>query len=202
MAAAPSSEILRAVQQRYQAMQTLQADFMQTATHRNIMGQMETQALQGKLFIKKPGKLRWDYQTPSKRTYVSDGKTLWIYTPEENQVVKNHWDPSAMALQFLLGRGNIERDFQARSLTADEKKTFKITEGTWFFLTPTTKAEGQITALVVRIDETAQLISEVWMVDALGSQTHWNFQRLRVNQALADSLFQFKIPKGAEVVEY
>ena len=71
----------------------------------------------GTVSVKKPGKMRWDYTSPEKKLFVSDGQTMFLYFPNEKQVMKNavpSQDQATSAVLFLMGKGNITRDFNVR----------------------------------------------------------------------------------------
>ena len=71
---------------------------------------------QGTVSFRKPGRMRWEFETPEKQTIVSDGETLYSYDPDLNQVVETPLKQalkSSSATSFLLGIGNINRDFKA-----------------------------------------------------------------------------------------
>jgi outer membrane lipoprotein-sorting protein len=89
-------------------------------------------------------------------------------------------------------------------LTEEEKKDLGAAEEPWFHLTPKPQKRaslGTVSALIIRVDRN-HLISEIWVLDALGSKTHWIFKNIRLNQTIADAIFTFKIPKGVQVLDY
>src|SRR5512138_530436 len=113
LAAARDPAVLaREVQGFYEQTRDLEADFVQTYTYASFG---RTQTSRGTLKVKKPGKLRWDYAEPSRKTIVVNGSRLVQYEPEENQAyVDEHFDASAMsaAVTFLLGKGKLAREFE------------------------------------------------------------------------------------------
>lgn len=197
--------LIKAMQKRYQSMQTLEAKFTQTAFRHNIMGHLEKLVQKGELRIKKPGMLRWDYTHPEKRLYISNGKTLWIYSPVDKQVIERRWNSKEVALQFLLGMGNISRDFDFRLLKTEEKKNFSTAKGHWIYLTPKKKRVddfGPLEALILNVNPKTKLVSDAWIIDPIGSKTHWQFERIRLDKEISDKTFQFQIPKNVQVLYY
>jgi len=197
--------LIHDMQKRYQSMQTLEAKFTQTAFRHNIMGHLEKLVQKGELRIKKPGMLRWDYTHPEKRLYISNGKTLWIYSPEDKQVIQRRWNSKEVALQFLLGMGNISRDFDYRLLKTEEKKNFSTAKGNWIYLTPKKERVddfGPLEALILNINPKTQLVSDAWIIDPIGTKTHWQFERIRLDKGISDKTFQFQIPKNVQVLYY
>src|SRR5262245_39251546 len=116
-AAAPPTldEAVQQLEATYKAVRDLKASFQQAAFHRTLN---QTQEAKGTLFLKKPGRLRWEYTAPTPQEIVSDGQRLWVYTPELKQV--NVSDaPGALvgpAGSFLQGLGQVREHFQARFL--------------------------------------------------------------------------------------
>src|SRR5262245_33606988 len=79
-AAAPTlDEVLSALEQAQRRVTDLKAPFQQAAYNKTLN---QTINARGTLYLKKPGRLRWEYQTPTPQEIVSDGTRLWIYTPE------------------------------------------------------------------------------------------------------------------------
>src|SRR5512138_2094766 len=116
LAAARDPAVLaREVQGFYEQTRDLEADFVQTYTYASFG---RTQTSRGTFKVKKPGKLRWDYAEPARKTIVVNGSRLVQYEPEENQAyVDEHFDASAMsaAVTFLLGKGSLEKEFDLSS---------------------------------------------------------------------------------------
>src|SRR5512138_3840897 len=114
-AGADAPALAEKVQAYYERTKDFQASFVQTYTY---AAAARSQTSRGTLRVKKPGKLRWDYAEPSKKTIVVSGSRLVQYEPEENQAyVDEHFDASAMsaAVTFLLGKGSLEKEFDLSS---------------------------------------------------------------------------------------
>src|SRR5512136_849551 len=103
--------LVRKVQAFYERTRDLEAEFSQAYTYASFG---RTQRSSGTLRVKKPGKLRWDYVQPARKTIVVNGSRLVQYEPEANQAyVDEHFDATAMsaAVTFLLGKGDLVREF-------------------------------------------------------------------------------------------
>src|SRR5262249_12861208 len=115
-AAAPAlDEVIRGVEAAYGRMTDLKAEFSQTAFNKSLNS---TIPAQGAVYLKKGGKLRWEYSEPTKQEIVSDGKKLWVYTPQLNQVNVGE-APEALAGpagSFLAGLGKTREHFDVRFL--------------------------------------------------------------------------------------
>src|ERR671939_1367124 len=111
LAAASPAALAHKVQTFYERTSDFEARFVQTYTYAAFG---RSQVSKGTIRVKKPGKLRWDYDSPANKTIVVNGSRLVQYEPEANQVyVDEHFDASAMsaAVTFLLGRGRLDREF-------------------------------------------------------------------------------------------
>src|SRR5579862_9234749 len=103
-------KILTGVEDHYNKTQTLQVSFSERYT-----GQGRTTNEKGELFLRKPGKMRWQYSVPAGELYISDGKYLYAYHPSENRAEKSpmkEMEDMRGPLAFLLGRLNFENDFR------------------------------------------------------------------------------------------
>src|SRR3989442_5352321 len=104
-------QALARLQSRYETTRTLTADFRQSVESPALASPLESR---GTVAFEKPNRMRWDYAAPDPQLIVGDGETLWIYQPEDKQVIRA---PLAQAFQartpinFLAGLGRIERDF-------------------------------------------------------------------------------------------
>src|SRR5438874_8073277 len=114
-AAVSLDEAVRGIEGAYGRMTDLKAEFTQTAFNKSLN---QTIPAAGKVYLKKGGKLRWEYVEPTPQQIVSDGKMIWIYTPQLNQV---NTGPAPEALagpagSFLSGLGKLRDHFNVRLL--------------------------------------------------------------------------------------
>src|SRR5437899_1040883 len=111
------ASIARNVDNRYNHITTLQAEF--TELYRGAgMERRES----GTLWLKKPGKMRWEYRSPREKLFVSDGKNVWFYVPDDRQARKTparDLDDLRSPLAFLLGKTKLEKELQGLSLAPD-----------------------------------------------------------------------------------
>ena len=124
--AATVPEIAAKVDQRYNHLQTLQADF--TETYR---GTGVSRSESGVLWLKRPGKMLWEYQQPQSKLFVTDGKSAWFYVPGERQARKapiKKLDDLRSPLRYLLGKTKLEKELAGLSLATDlsPEKTAEI----------------------------------------------------------------------------
>lgn len=188
------------VQKTYETVKDLSADFQQVTRFKGAdkTGPMTT----GTIEVKKPGKMRWEFGTPEKKSMVSDGKTLWMYDGEENQVVVNEFmqqTTSVTGLNFLEGLGDLKKSFDVTLAAAPADATAK--DAVFLSLAPKDASDVQFTNILLAVDRKTGLANEVFLTDPMGSVTRLTFTNLVRNKALPDSRFVFEIPKGAEVIK-
>lgn len=185
------------VQKAYEGVKDFSARFEQDVTVKGASAAPST----GTIAVQKPGKMRWEFETPEKKSFVSDGKTMWMYDAAENQVIVNEnmaATTSVTALNFLEGFGKLREEF-AVSL-ATPRKNAADPSAAFLSLRPKDEADVQFTEIVLGIDRKTSLAAEVWLVDSLGNETHLVFKDRKVNPKLDPKTFVFEIPKGAEVI--
>jgi outer membrane lipoprotein carrier protein len=184
-------EALTRLQSRYESTRTLTADFRQSVESPTLASPLESH---GTVAFEKPNRMRWDYAAPDKQLIVGDGTTLWIYQPDDKQVLKA---PLADAFQartpvnFLAGLGRIERDFDP-SLEREEPERWVL------HLVPRKDAAIGTLTLVVRKGDAA--IEEARITDPLGTTTRIAFANEKRNAKLDAGLFRFTPPAGVDVV--
>lgn len=177
-------ELARAVQAFYERTRDLEAAFVQT--YRYAAGG-RSQVSRGTLRVKKPGRMRWDYQAPERKTVAVVGSRLVQWEPEANQVyVDERFDAAAMsaAVTFLLGRGSLEAEFHLasggpRQLVLRPRKPDPRVDS----VTLTVGPEGQVTATRVE--------------DGQGNVNLIELEGIRRNVHLQDSDFEVRVPEGA-----
>lgn len=186
-------EVVAKIQEQYETHRDFQANFVQESFLKSLG---RKQQAEGIVYFKKPGKMRWIYNKPSKQEIISDGKNLWTYRPEEKQVVVS---PMTQAFQskapptFLAGLGNLKKDFQARFLKEPIPGSNYSLE-----FTPV-ESQGSLEKLFLVVERESFKILQAKIQDAMGNITQINFSKVKFNNNLADALFQFTPPPGVEV---
>ena len=149
---------------------------------------------QGTVSFRKPGRMRWDFETPEKQTIVSDGETLYSYDPDLNQVVETPLKQalkSSSATSFLLGIGNINRDFKAAFANS-------VASDGLVHLLLDSKAGGY--KIEIGLDPKSYNLMKLTLTDQLGDVTKIDFSDVHDNVELPDSNFAFNAPAGADIV--
>jgi outer membrane lipoprotein carrier protein len=194
--AAPApAELARAIQQKYDTVKDFSASFM----HGYRGGVLRKEASErGTVQIKKPGRMRWLYQSPERKEFVADGVRIYSYIPEDKQVivapVPDDQEATTPAL-FLSGHGNLTRDFAASY--PDEPDP---TPGTYSLLLTPHRREAEYDWLVLVVDRGTYRLRKLITADAQGGRSTFTFSDVRENIGIPDSAFRFTIPRGVDVV--
>jgi outer membrane lipoprotein carrier protein len=186
-------EVAKRVDERYNHLSTLRADFEE-----NYQGGGMQRTASGTLWLKRPGKMRWEYLQPRHKLFISDGKRTFFYVFGENQAreadVKNT-DDLRSPLRYLLGKSKLEKEFEGLRVA------------------PAVGAEAGTSTLVGRPRALADRVEEVQLVInpasqivrivilALdGSRTEFRFHGLSENPPATESLFRFSAPPGVQII--
>jgi outer membrane lipoprotein carrier protein len=185
--------IVDALQRSYDATVDFVADFQQETEVKTLGRSLKAS---GKLSFKRPGKMLWNYETPKGQFVLADGKHLFFYQPDQNQVIKSPLKNAFrgdIPLSFLLGLGNLKKDFNATLKASDESQNVLRLE-------PTGEAGGY-SEILLGVSKSSSDIVWVSVRDAASNLTTLRFSGMRKSVGIKDSLFQLQIPNGADVVE-
>lgn len=189
-------ELVARVQAQYERTAHLQARFRQET---RLHGFDQVQAGAGQVWILKPGKMRWDYTTPERQTIIADGDTLWIYVPEDRQVIRERVQAtlgSRTPALFLAGEGRLTELFTVTGPPAQVPGEDGLLQ---LELMPK-EGTSHYTGVQLGIDPSAYLVVRVTLRDALGNLTTMWFSDIDTRRAIDPALFQFQVPAGVEVI--
>jgi outer membrane lipoprotein carrier protein len=185
--------LAKALQQRYQGIR----DFSAAFTHSYRGGVLRTQTTErGTVAVKKPGMMRWVYTSPEKKEFISDGKKIYSYLPQDRQVIVSDVPPADQAATpalFLAGKGDISRDFTAAS--ADSS----VAGAVGLKLTPR-RSQPDYDYLIVALDPSTLQIRALTTRDRQGGDSTLTFSDMKENRGLSDKDFAFRIPRGVDVI--
>jgi outer membrane lipoprotein carrier protein len=187
----PLSELLKGVEQRYNKAKTLQVLFKEVYIPPGKPRRTES----GILMLRKPGKMRWQYSQPPGKLFTSDGKWIWLYTPQDNKAEHMKFketDDLRAPLAFLLGKLDFDKEF--RNLQGKP-------EGGGMRVTAEPKSDNLPYSAVEFLLGPDSSIREVKVTTFDKAILHFYFEQERVNPELKSDLFEYKPPKGVEVVE-
>ena len=188
-----AGQIAAALQAKYDKIRDFSADFTQQYES-GVLKRKLTE--RGKVRVKKPGKMRWDYAAPEKKVFVSDGSQIYLWVPADNQVTRSpvpKEDEATTAVLFLVGKGNLTRDFRVTFVP-------DAPGGTYGLRLEPKLPERDYDWLQLVVDRQTLQIRSLTAADRQGGQSTFAFSNLKENIGVPDSAFAFKIPRGADVV--
>jgi len=187
--------IAEKVDRRYNHIQTLQAQFAETYS-----GAGMTRKESGTLELKKPGRMRWDYDEPRPKMFLADGSTAWFYVPGERQVrrapVKQIEDLRS-PLRYLLGKTKLEKEFIGLAIATDAKP---LNAGDIVLRGVPKGMQERVSQTLLEVTPDG-LITRIVVEELDGSVTEFRFLQQRENVQIADQRFRFTPPPGVEVVQ-
>ncbi len=190
----PAADALaRSLEQRYQGIRDFSADFVHTYRGGVLRKELTER---GTMAIKKPGMMLWSYTFPEKKTFVSDGRKMYSYIPQERQVIVStvpQEDEAPTPILFLAGKGNVTRDFTPGYADVDSPGRYALK------LVPR-RPESDYESLIVLLDPGTLQIRGLTTIDSQGGESAFLFNNLKENRGLSDKEFVFRIPRGVDVM--
>jgi outer membrane lipoprotein carrier protein len=183
--------LLDRLQKHYQQTNSFTAKFKEAISP---AGGMKRER-EGTVYYRKPGRMRWEFAGQDQELIVSDGKQIYSYQPDLNQVVET---PLAQAFRsssvaaFLLGIGNVQRDFDV---------TVPATPPTDGLKHITLKPKNGGDVIEMGLDPASLDLKTLRLTDALGDITALTFSDFKNDAAVDDKLFAFLPPAGADIVK-
>lgn len=183
------------VQQRYNGIKDFQGDFVQTYEG----GVLRTKTTErGTLAIKRPGRIRFTYTKPEKKEFVSDGTRLYTHLVADKQVIVGPAptpDEGDVPAMFLAGQSDLARDYVPSFTPLPGAASGLLT----LKLVPRNKA-SEYESLGIGVDPKTLQIQFLTAVDKQGGRSSFSFTNLKENRGLSDKQFEFRIPRGVDVV--
>jgi outer membrane lipoprotein carrier protein len=192
--------VAAAVDEHYNHLRTLQAEF--TEEYRGS-GMERTEA--GTVWLekgglKKPGKMRWEYRSPREKLFVSDGKDAWFYVPGDRQARKTDarkLDDVRSPLAFLLGKSKLEKELQGLSLAPD---IAPVVAGDVVLRGIPQAFADRVSEIVLEVAPEHRIL-RILIDEVDGSVTEYRFSGQKENEAIPDGRFRFIPPPGTETVD-
>jgi len=178
------------LQQFLKGLETIQADFTQSLLADD--GELlETSS--GRVYIQRPGRFHWHYTDPYSQYLISDGKSLWVYDVDLEQVTVRDVAGSLDDTPAAILGGDVDLDkYYVVSDVADEGDI------DWIELTPRNE-ESQYQS--IRMGFRSDSLDAMILDDSLGQETRIRFRNVRRNDKLDEGLFQFEPPEGVDVID-
>jgi outer membrane lipoprotein carrier protein len=193
--AADVKSLAAAVDTHYNHLRSLETEF--TEVYRGSgMERTET----GTLWLKKPGKMRWEYRSPREKLFVSDGKDAWFYVPADRQARKTQakkLEDLRSPLAFLLGKTKLEKELRGLSLAPD---VAPLASGNVVLRGVPQALADRVSEVLVEVTPDHR-IARIVIQEVDGAATEYRFGDMKEDVAIADGRFDFKPPAGTETVE-
>jgi len=183
------------IQQRYNGIKDIQGDFVQTYEG----GVLRTKTTErGTVAIKRPGRMRFTYTKPEKKEFVSDGLRLYTHLVADKQVIVSPApgpDEGDIPALFLAGQSDLAKDYTPTFAALPGAPTGLVT----LKLVPRRKS-ADYESIGIGIDPKTLQILFLTALDTQGGRSSFAFTNLKENRGLADKDFEFRIPRGVDVV--
>ena len=187
-------DVVALVQQKYKAVNSVEADFVQT---NYIASLNQSREFRGKIFLEKPNLFNMEVSYPAKQRQTFDGQYLWVYTPANNQVLKNLVSPDFLHHPFinlLSTMENLERDFFISVSSGGDTSDLSLK------LTLKEKY-SELREVLITVERKSYQIQTVTIYYESGNYTRLVLSKIKENQKISPQCFHFIPPAGVEVVE-
>src|SRR4051812_5574802 len=190
---APSlDQVADDLDRHYNDLRSLRAGFTETYRGAGI-----TRTESGTLWLRRPGKMRWEYMEPREKLFVSDGKTAFFYVPGERQARKaplDKLDDLRSPLRYLLGKTRLKKEFDNLTARAGDQPGSVIIRGV-----PRNMSD-RVAEVSLDVNASGE-IQRIQIDEVDGSQTEFAFSSMLENVPVEDARFRFQPPAGVELIE-
>lgn len=194
-------EVVKQLQARYEKTKDLQADFTQKT---RIEGFQRPVTSSGKVYIKKPGRLRWDYLDPTVEEIYVNQDDVKVYVPEHKQVLVGKLTQMAASkapLELLQGAARLEESFDIHPTAGKERGVGGVRLLTLIPKAKESESARGLQRIVVEVFPKTYFIRTVALHEISGNVATFEFSNLKPNTGLGNDLFEFKTPPDTEVVK-
>jgi outer membrane lipoprotein carrier protein len=194
-------EVIKKLQGRYEQTKDLQADFKQVT---RIEGFATPLTSSGRVSIKKPGLLRWDYLDPNVEEIYVNRDEVMMYVPEHKQVLVGKLTQMAASqapLQLLQGVAKIDEEFDVEPTKDSERGEGGIPLVTLLPKASESESGRGLVRIVLEVQPKTYFIKTVSIHEISGNISTFQFSNLKPNAGLKADLFKFEVPPGVEVVK-
>jgi outer membrane lipoprotein carrier protein len=188
-------QLVMGIQKKYNKLKTLSVDFTQIYTSPSESTRQES----GRLLLRKPGRMRWDYTSPEQKLFVSNGRVMYEWVPTDKYATKmsvRESDDMRAPFMFLLGRGNLRGEFK---LIEFAKESPANAGNKVLRMIP--RRTQEFRELMIEVEPNSLRLARLSFVDSDGSRSDFLFSNIRENIPAKLELFSFKPPPGVEVRE-
>lgn len=194
-----TQQIISAVELAYKDVSTIQADFTQTVSSPTLGEQVQ----KGRLQLKRPQKARWEFTEPRPSAMITNGRTMWVWSPADNQVIVSQdlstssgGGGSSDLMTLLTDMRQVETLFTVEQVPSAPAGSHVLR------LTPRDATlQQQLRSLELTLATGTMALQKLTLVDAFGNTTRLDFAAVRLNPDLPDGRFSFEVPAGATVID-
>jgi outer membrane lipoprotein carrier protein len=210
-----AASIARSLEAHYHDVKTLQAIFLE----RYSDSRQGIQAESGKVYFSRPGRMRWEYESPEQKLFISDGKTVWFYVPSDHSVTRAAIKESTdwrTPLALLTGKAKLSQLCQTLDLSAETpgaqgdvvlrcrprgEKAKPKGSAEHDFEASIAAVSDQFDEVLLEVDPATGELADVRVLQPGGVELEYRFGNWQENQALSEFLFHFEAPAGVAIVE-
>lgn len=190
-----ASELAQSLQRKYSTIKDFSADFV----HTYVGGVLKKRLTEkGRVCVKKPGRMRWEYSSPEQKLFVSDGVKVYSYIPADRQVIVGTVPPDTATTPalFLAGKGDLTRDFTPSMADAPAGAA----PGTLALKLVPKTGQPDYDWLVLLVEPGSLSLRGLLTADNQGGTSMFSFSGLKENVGLADKEFEFRMPRGVDII--
>ena len=188
-------DILNKVQFHYSALKSFEASFTQDS-HLAALDQSELSS--GQVWFLKPGRMKWIYQVPEPQTFIVREETLWLYQPEQNQIVVDKFSKvllSELPAAFLMGLGDLSKKFELLSACRNS-------DGVVLELAPRGKEESSLQGFWLLVNAATFFPEGARVSDVGGNLTSIILREIKTDMpSIVDGLFKAEYPRGVDLID-
>jgi len=193
-------EVVKQIQARYEKTKDLQADFSQQT---RIEGFERPVTSSGKVYIKKPGRLRWDYLDPAHEEIYVNHDDVKVYVPEHKQVLVGKLTQMAASkapLELLQGAAKLAESFEIEPTPGKERGVGGLRRITLIPQAKDQESTRGLQRIVLEVFPKTYFIRTIALHEMSGNVATFEFSGLKPNLGLGNEVFDFKTPADVEVV--
>ncbi|HXQ97409.1 MAG TPA: outer membrane lipoprotein carrier protein LolA [Candidatus Limnocylindrales bacterium] len=213
-------EIVHAVEGRYHSSRSLKAVFLERYTE----GRQTVRVESGIVYFSHPGRMRWEYESPEEKLFLTDGKTVWFYVPSDHTVTRapmKESDDWRTPLALLTGKSNLSRvckrieledkppdtpgNVTLRCWPTGAKTGTSTNNATQSLMNanqaPSLDQTAEIQEILLQVDPKEGWLTSVRIRQSGGVEIEYRFGKWESNVELPEAMFHFSAPKGVAIVE-
>jgi outer membrane lipoprotein carrier protein len=187
--------VAKAVDEHYNRLRSLQAEFTEIYSGAGL-----DRSESGTLWLKKPGKMRWEYRSPRDKLFLSDGQNAWFYLPGDKQVRKTpvrKLEDLRSPLGLLLGKTRLEKELQGLGFAPDVPP---LVPGDLVLRGMPKGMADRVSEVLLEVSPENR-IRRIRINEVDGSATEYRFSDQKENVEISDRQFQFTPPPGVETID-